>query len=142
MHTGYETIPYGETLILQCIISGVIFVFVLIASMTNLPPAATLQEGVTQVLTGAETLDELVSEVRQLGTEWFGLEPATTYPPLLDDTIPTQDYDDYLVDYSETEYPSNSNDSTELTYYYEEPTADELSNYTVPESSGTPGLWD
>ena len=101
-----------EGLILQCIISGAIMVLVLIAGTLEAAPAIALRGGLRQVLTGAETLDELVADVRQLGADWFGRE-----------TIETVETD---------EEPEQ----------YQPPTAEEVSNPTVPEPAVIPGLWD
>ena len=54
---GSESISAGETLIMQCIICGIIMIFVLIAGMTDIAPAAALRGGIQQILSGAETLD-------------------------------------------------------------------------------------
>jgi len=130
-----DSMSRGETLIIQCIISGIIMVFVLVATMTNIPPAAVAKEGISQVLSGAETLDELIVEVRNFGAEWFGWEePAVE--PTLDFTIPTHDFNDYAdIEHTGHEFY----DDTEPEYIEETP-ADEASNQTVPEPAVTPGL--
>ena len=115
-------------------------VFVLVATMTNIPQAAIAREGISRVLYGAETLDELIVEVRNFGAEWFGWEePAGE--PALDFTFPTQDFSDY-ADIEHTGH--DFYDNTELEYieqeYIEETPADEPSNHTVPEPTVTPGL--
>ena len=108
-----------EGLILQCIISGIILVFVLIASTLDIAPTIALRDGLQQLLTGAETLDELVAEARQLGTDWFGWEPVET----------AEIFTDYFFIDEEPEI-------------YQPPTAEEVSNPTVPEPAVIPGLWD
>jgi len=147
-HTHQEdAIPHGETLIIQCIICAVIFVFVLIITMTNIGPTTFLREGLEQVLTGAETLDELVTDVRQLGSEWLGWEPVVDtspdefYFPVQEHHMPEAEgmslpdpHDNY--EYTKTEYPEYQENNYP-------PAADyEVSNPTVPEPTVTPGLWN
>jgi len=126
-----ESISHGETLIMQCIICAVILVFVLIATMTNIGPAATIRGGLKQVLTGAETLGELTHEVRQLGTEWFGWEltddtyipddlyiPAWEYP-----VFETEEPDDPVIYQDIYEHGLEYHEHPETDYNYH-PTAD------------------
>ena len=138
-------ISHGETLIMQCILCGIILVFVLVASMTNIAPAVALRGGIRQVLSGAETLDELVTDVRRLGSEWFGWdEPETAPSHELYEEQPLQEYNNH--DYQL--YPTyDINDYTEplfndLYNHDETRLADDSSNPTVPEPTVTPGLWD
>ena len=139
-HENENPISHGETLIMQCIICGIIMVFVLIAGLTDIAPAAAIRGGITQVLTGAETLDELVTDVRRFGSEWFGWEPV-------EDTPAPREY------YSPAEYwpyesPASHFENTVLPtadpeYINETPAADDqVSNLAVPEPPVTPGLWD
>ena len=138
---GDETISRGEALIFQCIICGIIMVFVLIAGMTEITPAVRLREGMRQVLSGAHTLDELVMEVRQFGHQWldWAPPPQTMSSPseifIPEDAIPAPAYN-----LEQTAFPPGS----ENTYTeHLPPAADEqASNLTVPEPPVTPGLWD
>jgi len=147
-HSGYEheqydsetgdTVSHAETLIMQCIICGIIMVFVLIASLTDIAPARGLQDGMRRVLSGPQTLDELIADVRQFGENW--LETETSIAP--DEFFPTTGFPD--------EMPEIGLEQTAFPYtYYENidqnlpPAADDqVSNQTVPEPPVTPGLWD
>ena len=138
---GYDgpIISHGETLIMQCIISGIIMVFVLIAGMTDAAPAAALRNGINRVLTGAETLDELITDVRRFGSDWLGWEPVEEI------TAPDEFY--APADYWPAEPPATNFESAVIpTMDYninETPAADEqASNPAVPEPPVTPGLWD
>ena len=139
-----ETISYGENLILQCIISAVILVVVLVAGMTDIAPSAAIRDGISQVLSGPETFHELVVDVRSFGAEWLGWEDAATVEPLTDIAAPAYDY--YELDSTPgfDDYPDTdlSSDIDEYSNYYENYPADEASNPAVPEPSVTPGLWD
>ena len=133
-----EAISRGETLIMQCIFSGILLVVVLVASMTSIGPAVALRGGIRQVLTGAETFEELIADVRSFGAEWFGWEEVSA-PPIIDFTYPAQEHYDYPTwehEYSELEPLAGEVHNEETTM------ADDVSNPTVPEPSGTPGLWD
>ena len=126
--TGHqeETISRGETLILQCIICSVMMVIVLLVGITDIAPAVAVRNSINQVLTGAETLDELMTEVRQFGADWLGWEPVES---------------PNAYDVQETVYFPI--DEYEDEYNYDYPAADEqVSNHTVPEPLVTPGLWD
>lgn len=132
-------ITRGEAIIMQCIIATVIFVIVLVASFTNITPAIAIRNGVQQVLSGAETLDELMLDIRRLGSEWFGWD-APDQPVLEDNFIPTENFrEDWHNDIEQTVYPIPEEEDPEPE---EDRQADEASNHTVPESSVTPGLWD
>ena len=123
-----ETVSNGETLIMQCIICGIIMVFVLIASMTDIAPAATLRSGITQVLSGAETLDELITDIRQFGSDWLDLDiaPPTTVIP-----------DEFNIPAINFPYYENT-----ITDHLPPAADNQVSNLTVPEPPVTPGLWD
>ena len=133
-------ISHGETLIMQCIICGIIMVFVLIASLVDIAPAITLRNGISQVLTGAETLDELITDVRRIGSDLLGWDIAD------DATAPNEFYSP--SEYFPDEPPATNIESTvfpimDHEYENETPAADEqASNPTVPEPLVTPGLWD
>ena len=141
-------ISHGETLIMQCILSGVIMVFVLVASMTNIAPALALRGGIRQVLSGAETLDELVTDVRRFGAEWFGWDaPPVTAPgyELYEEGLPQYfDNNDYTTSPAQEFYDYNDTGALkhDLHYYDDTQLADDPSNPTVPEPTVTPGLWD
>ena len=126
-----DGISYAETLIMQCIISGIIMVLVLVSGMTDIAPAVAVRNGIRQVLTGAETLDELIADVRQFGTDWLGWDPVEDAAPPADFLFPAWDYP------YEPATPTVNYENI-----YDTPEADEASNPTVPEPLVTPGLWD
>ncbi|MCL2405129.1 MAG: hypothetical protein FWC92_06240 [Defluviitaleaceae bacterium] len=131
-----------ETLIMQCILCGIIMVFVLIASMTDIAPASTLRNGIRQVLTGAETLDELIADVRQLSENWLASQPSETSITSDEYYIPTSlPYETTDFDLEQTSFPSIDNEGT-YTDPYPPAADDQVSNPTVPEPPVTPGLWD
>ena len=139
-----ETVSHGETLIMQCIICGIIMVLVLIAGMTDIAPAATLRSGFTQVLTGAETLDELITEIRQFGADWLDLDiaPQEVITPE-EFNIPTTSFPDEppAFNLEQTNHPYMNYENTNSDNL--PPAAeDQVSNLTVPEPTVTPGLWD
>ena len=136
-----ETISHSETLITQCIISAVILVVVLFAGMMDIPPAQALRGGIQQVLTGANNLDELITEVTELSREWLGFEVDTPFQ------LPTLETDDYPYIHYDLDTMHNGESIPAIDYYEHEPytyepAEDESSNYTVPEPPTTPGLWD
>ena len=136
------SVSYGETLIMQCIICGIIMVFVLIASMADVAPAAAVRGGISQVLTGATTLDELITDVRQFGADWLDWElgpPQTAEPEEF--YIPTTTFPEepptFNFEQTALPYPEYTNSD------HLPPAADDQeSNLTVPEPPVTPGLWD
>ena len=146
-HENENAISPGETLIMQCIICGIIMVFVLIAGLTDIAPAVAIRGGISQVLTGAETLDELMTDVRRFGAEWFGWEPVE------DDAAPGQYYapaeyfDPPATNFESAILPTDYEYITDREYIdeyiNETPAADQqVSNPAVPEPPVTPGLWD
>jgi len=138
-------ISRGEALIMQCIISAVIFVVVLAASFLDIAPAVTARDGIRQILSGAETLDELVQDVRQLGAEWFGWDaPAVPVEPeIIDYPAPVHElYEGWFHDIEQTTHTTPEDPDTDTGPIEEDRQADETSNHTVPEPPVTPGLWD
>ena len=119
-------------------------VFVLIASMTDIAPATRLRYGIRQVLTGAETLDELIADVRQFGADWLDLEfqPSETVITPEDFYIPEETPAvDPNLSLEQTAFPSVDYENTYINDL--PPAADQqVSNLTVPEPPVTPGLWD
>ncbi|MCL2197892.1 MAG: M23 family metallopeptidase [Defluviitaleaceae bacterium] len=86
-HQANEEPTAAETLILQSIVCGVLIVCVLLISLTNLAPAAAIRENLQQLLTGAETPQQLLNDARYFGEEFFGWgaepedEQENTLPP-------------------------------------------------------------
>jgi len=115
--------------------------------MTNIAPAVALRGGIRQVLSGAETLDELITDVRRFGAEWFGWEAPPTNDAAQDlyEESPTRYF--YNNDYMSSPI-QDINDYTDTgpliqdLYNNETRLADDPSNPTVPEPTVTPGLWD
>jgi murein DD-endopeptidase MepM/ murein hydrolase activator NlpD len=71
----------AENVIMQCIVCGILIVAVLLISMMDSAPTAALRYGLRQVLSGAETVSELITEVRYHGGEFIGWGPTETEPP-------------------------------------------------------------
>jgi len=133
-----EAITSGETLIMQCIVSGILLVVVLLVGLVDIAPTMTLRGGIREVLTGANTIGELAADVREFGEEWLGWEihmqtsaPVADIPiiPLPEVVIPENFAFPALIE--EQLYISNP-----LTAY------DEALNPQIPGPSATPGLWD
>jgi hypothetical protein len=114
----------AETLILQCIISGVLIVAVLLISMLNIAPTAAMRESLRQMLTGAETPRELIADVRYFGEEFLGWGPTPHELPA--ELLPL--YTPEAHEYQEY--------TTPLTADYEP------LNPQIPGPSAVPGLWD
>jgi len=62
----------GETLILQGIISGIIFVVVTLVSIVSLSVLEPAQITLADTLSGPTTPAELISEARQFGVDTLG----------------------------------------------------------------------
>ena len=67
----------AETLIIQCIISGILLAVILLIGLVDLQPTETLRYGVKEILSGATTFEELSYEVRTLSETWLGQESPT-----------------------------------------------------------------
>jgi len=118
-----DAISHGEALILQCIICGIILVIVLVASMLDIDPSQQLRDGIRQVLAGPQTPDELISDIRRMGSDWLGIGQPVE---VADETTPYETHE-YDIPTTESLQPAADDDS---------------SKYTVPEPPDTPGLWD
>lgn len=116
-----ETITRGETLIIQAIISGILLVIVLLIGILDFSPTIALRGGLQTVLTGATTVDELLTDVQQFGEEWLGWEGQATQNPIIPLPEPANISEEF---------------NTPLTVI------DELSNPQIPGPSVVPGLWD
>ena len=68
----------GETVIMQCIVCGILIVAVLIITMVDI--AQPLRDGLRQALHGAHTVDELITGVRNIGDELGELGVPTFTP--------------------------------------------------------------
>ncbi|MCL1863850.1 MAG: M23 family metallopeptidase [Defluviitaleaceae bacterium] len=73
----------AETLVVQSIVCGVLVVCILLIGMTNLAPAATIRENLQQLLTGAETPQQLLNEALLFSEEFFGNDIDTDWEILL-----------------------------------------------------------
>ena len=129
-HDQNEITP-GETVIMQCIISGILMVAVLIICLVEIAPATSLREGLRQALSGANTVEELLADVRNFGEEWLDwtAQPA----PVLTE-FPTS----YYYENPPVLLPP----ATSPEYYYPLTAAPESSNPQSPGPSVVPGLWD
>jgi len=117
-----DVITTGETIVVQFIISGVLMLAVLLICLVDVAPMVTLRGGLRQVLAGATTVDEIITDMRQLGL-FLQEPPAEEQQPL-----PLQHI------YTPQLQPPPT---TPLTAYEEE-----ASNPQSPGSSATPGLWE
>jgi len=118
-----------ENILLQCIVSGVLVVAVLLISISNIAPATALRETLRQTLSGAETPRELFAEVIFFGGELLGggTEPLQVAAPVL----PAQDV------------TANEQAQYEPIPYEPTPTAEyELLNPQIPGPLAVPELWD
>lgn len=135
----------GETMILQCIVSGILVVFVLLVSLINIPPANALRDGLRQTLSGAETPRELLYEARHFGEEFLWGPSPETEPESFPEYHPALDI---YFDYPYEVFPFDSQPFTEIIPLPPlEPqqypaTADEVPNPQFPVPSGVPELWD
>jgi len=114
----------GETVIMQCIVCGVLIVAVLIITMVDI--AQPLREGLRQALAGAYTVDELVTGVRNFGDEFI---------------VPTFAPDEAPTTFEFPPIPLIPN-ATSPEYYYPLTSVPELSKPQSPGTSAAPGLWD
>ncbi|MCL2372180.1 MAG: hypothetical protein FWC78_02115 [Defluviitaleaceae bacterium] len=115
----------GETVIVQCIFSAVLLVFVLLVGLVDLPPAAALRNGINEVLVGANTPGELASELRRLTGQLPGGQPQPLLQPDADIFVPP------------TQAPVFQFEIAPAVTAYEE-----ASNPQIPGPSPVPELWD
>ena len=71
-----ETSHFGETFIIQSIISGIILIFVLGIGFLNTPITLALRNGLDHALAGHVTVEELVDRARYFGENWLGRTPT------------------------------------------------------------------
>jgi len=76
IETNENDISAGESIILQCVLCGIIIVFVLIISVLDFAPALQIRDGIQNALTGATTAGELIAEIQTIGEELFGFNRA------------------------------------------------------------------
>lgn len=116
-----------ESVILQCAVSGILLIFVLLLGLSNIDSAANLRNSLRGALSGAETPGELWADIRNFGGELLGtpetpqdyyLEEVFFHAPIFSDPLPPPDPLTLTVDYVS---PSNPQ---------------------IPGPSATPGLWD
>ena len=130
-HHNNETITKGETIIMQCIVSGVILVAVLLIGLLDTAPTATLRNGIRDALTGATTVNELTTDIRIFGEEWLGWEAVTPAPYIPIIPLPEATY-----------IPATPITIEEMLELPPLTAYDEVSNPQIPGPSATPGLWD
>ena len=134
VHQVDEVTP-GDTVILQCIVSGILLVAVLLVSLADIAPANVLREGVRYALVGANTIEELTTDLRHFSEEWLGWDfsPNQVYldlTPLPEAMLPTHTISPEITEYPPTyQNPLTANDET-------------VSNPQIPAPSVVPGLWD
>jgi hypothetical protein len=125
-----ETAARGETIILQSIISGVLLIFILMISMLNAAPTAVLRDGLREILSGANTPQELMTDVRSFGGEFFGWGPA----------LPKETPQEIQQIPAQTQAPAQPQEAFELPVT-PTLTTEETSNPQIPGSSAAPELW-
>jgi len=150
-----ENLQPGETIIIQGIISGILLVVVLLVGLVDVSPAVAVRGGIREVLSGANTVDELITDVRNFGDGWLGREAAppppqtipympipTAPPPQMAPNPPPQ-----VPPLQETDVRHLGDDwlnieATIPTEYTPLTAYDEASNPQIPGPSAVPGLWD
>ena len=132
-----EKISFGETIVVQFIISGILMVAVLLICLVDIGPLTSLRGGLRQVLAGATTVGEFTAEVRHFGQEWlnFESEPIAERLGLPVFYIPELSFID-PQDNSPAIYEESFNLQCPPTAYYEH------SNPQIPGPLVSPGLWD
>lgn len=130
-------ITASESVIVQCIICGILIVAVLIITMVDIAPTQQLREGLRQALAGAHTVEELVTDVRNFSEIWLGT--AEHLPePMPEQTMPPSELPlSYGI--PPIVIPPQA---TSPEYYYPMTSAPEASNPQNPGTSLAPGLWE
>jgi len=127
--------------IVQCIISGIILVVVLMISLVDIEPASALRDGLRETLAGASNVEELMTDIRAFGEEWLNWAPSETpeYPAEQYQFTPTQ----YDTGYEIYQPPGILlPPATSPEYYFPLTAEPESSNPQNPGPSVVPGLWD
>ena len=132
-----EKISFGENMIVQFIISGILMAAVLLICLVDIGPMMSLRSGLRQVFAGATTVEAFSAEVRHFGREWLNLEPEPA-TELLD-----------LPIFSIPEFsPIDSQDNPPAVYeefFNPQPAPTAYEQYPNPQIPGllvSPGLWD
>jgi len=72
-----EVITRGETLIMQFVVGGILFLTVLMICLIDIAPMVTLRSGIDRILSGATTIEEFASNIRSL-EEWISpIQPSS-----------------------------------------------------------------
>ena len=112
---------FGETVIVQAIISGLLLAVVLVICLVDIGPLVTLRGRLGQVLDGATTVEEFNADIRRMRENWLDTpQPAPPAQIELPEIVPPFSYIPYI--------PLTAN---------EEPI-----NPQIPGPSMGPGLWD
>jgi len=132
-----KNLTAGENIIIQCIVSGVVIILVLLISLIDIPPAITIQNGIRFALTGANTPSELIHNVQEFRKNWLNWEdiqftPVPGYPALEPPLYP------YPI-YPNAQPNIDNSDNIE---YYSMAAEGEESNPQIPEPSVVLELWD
>lgn len=127
-----------ENVILQCIISGILVVIVLLVSLVNIAPAVAVRDGLRNALSGPTTVQELFYDARAFAEDVLGPSPETepeAFPdyPFYGLSEPISPYILTPPDLSAIPVLEHENTLTE---------AVEVLNPQIPGPSVTPGLWD
>ncbi|MCL1787155.1 MAG: hypothetical protein FWG38_04145 [Defluviitaleaceae bacterium] len=142
------TISAGETLLLQLLISAGLVVLALFIRFVNVPPMATLQNGLQQALSGPATVEALTTDMRRFAYQWLNIggEPTQTLDlPMFDIPLADMPVTDTLLDTHDTldttpppeaPQPPEQPKITPPTVY------DAYPNPQIPGPSVSPGLRD
>jgi len=131
-HCENDQISRVENMTIQLIISGVLMLVVLVISLVDIGPLASLRTGLRQVLSGATTFNEFTTEVRHFGQERLNFGGGTiTQTPEHVPTIPAF--------YFPQHPPTLQEETINIDLL---PTAYDLPNPQIPGPLVVPGLWD
>jgi len=131
-HRESEPISRMESITIQLIISGVLMLVVLVISLADIGPFASLRNGLRQALSGATTFNEFTTEVRHFSQEWLNFGGGTTTE--IPEHAPTTP-----VFYFPEHTPAMQEETINIDL---PPTAYDFLNPQIPGPLVVPGLWD
>jgi len=139
-----KTLTAGENIIVQCIVSGVIIILVLLISLVDIPPTTAIQRGIRFALTGANTPTELIYNIQEFRENWINWEgiqitPVPGYPALEPPLYPYPIYPNAQPNINHSNNLGNSNNIEDYNMTAE---GEESINPQIPEPSIVLELWD
>ena len=120
---------FGETIIVQAIISGLLLAVVLVICLVDIAPLVSLRGRFGQVLDGATTIEEFSADIRQFRDNWLGA-------PEIEQIEQTEQIEQPQPEEPPAPPPMLYSPTIPLTVQ-EEPI-----NPQIPGPSMGPGLWD